>query len=55
MWIFSAALLFVWFLLKFALHKSGFVHILLLAAISSAGIQLIADRKTRYQRMSSPR
>lgn len=55
MWIFSAALLLVWFILKFALHKGGFIHILLLAAISAAGIQLIASRKTRYQKISSPR
>lgn len=55
MWIFSAALLLVWFILKFALHKGGFVHILLISAISAAGIQLIADRKTRYQKISSPR
>jgi hypothetical protein len=54
-WILSAALLLVWFILKFALHKGGFIHILLLSAISVAGIQLIAYRKTRYQRISSPR
>jgi hypothetical protein len=55
MWIFSAALLVVWFILKFALHKGGFIHILLIAAICAAGIQLIASRKTRYQKMSSLR
>ncbi len=55
MWLFSAALLLVWFILKFALHKGGFVHILLLASISVFGIQLIAYRKTRYQNISSQR
>jgi hypothetical protein len=55
MWIFSAALFVVWFILKFAMHKGGFIHILLISAISAAGIQLIASRKTRYQKMSSPR
>lgn len=55
MWVFSGILLLVWFVLKFAFHKGGFIHILLLAAISVAGIQLIAYRKTRYQKISSPR
>lgn len=55
MWVFSGILLLVWFVLKFALHKGGFIHLLLLTAISVAGVQLIADRKTRYQKISSPR
>jgi hypothetical protein len=53
MWALSAILFLVWFVLKFLLHKGGFVHILLLGAISVFVVQLIAYRKTRYQRLSS--
>jgi hypothetical protein len=48
MWAASGALLLVWFILKFVLHKGGFVHILLLTAISVGVVQFIAYRKTRY-------
>ena len=50
MWFVSAALLILWFILKFLLHKGGFVHILLLSAISVFVIQLLAYRKTRYHK-----
>lgn len=52
--VISGVLLFVWFILKFVLHKGGFIHILLVAAISIAVVQLIAYRKTRYH-TSSPK
>jgi hypothetical protein len=55
MWALSAILVIVWFVLKFLLHKGGFVHILLLGAISIFVVQLLAYRKTRYQRLSSDR
>lgn len=55
MWALSAILFLVWFVLKFLLHKGGFVHILLLAAISIFVVQLVTYRKTRYQRLSSGR
>ena len=55
MWALSAALLVAWFVLKFLLHKGGFVHILLLTAISVFVVQLMAYRKTRYQKISSGR
>lgn len=50
MWLVIGALLIVWFILKFALHKGSFIHILLLAAISVACVQLLAYRKTRYHK-----
>jgi hypothetical protein len=53
MWVVSAILFIIWFVLKFLLHKGGFVHILLLGAISVFVVQLITYRKTRYQRLSS--
>jgi len=55
MWALSAILFIVWLVLKFLLHKGGFVHILLLGAISIFVVQLVAYRKTRYQRLASRR
>ena len=55
MWAATGALLLVWFILKFVLHKGGFIHILLLTAISVAGVQFIAYRKTRYHAPSNKR
>jgi hypothetical protein len=48
MWVASGLLLVVWFILKFLLHKGGFVHMLLLFSITLAVIQFMAFRKTRY-------
>jgi uncharacterized membrane protein len=53
MWFISWGLLFVWFILKFFLHKGGYVHILLIAAISVMVIQLLAYRNMRYHKMSA--
>ncbi len=53
MWVVSAGLFVVWFILKVFLHKSGYIHVLLLAAISLFVIQFITYRKTRYQKLSS--
>ena len=55
MWALSGILFIIWLVLKFLLHKGGFVHILLLGAISVFVVQFIAYRKTRYQRLSSGR
>jgi hypothetical protein len=50
MWFVSGLLFLVWLILTFALHKSGFVHILLIACISVLGVQLLAYRKTHYHK-----
>ena len=55
MWIFSGVLLLVWFILKFVLHKGGFIHILLLTGLSIAVVQLLAYRKTRYHTSAGKR
>ena len=55
MWFVTAGMIVVWFILKFLLHKSGFVHILLLTGISMAVVQWIADGKTRYHKTPSGR
>ncbi|HEY6045515.1 MAG TPA: hypothetical protein VIU65_02865 [Pyrinomonadaceae bacterium] len=36
-----------WVVMKFLLHKSGFVHMFLLAAIGCCVVQLIQDRRTK--------
>jgi hypothetical protein len=53
--IISTALLVVWFILKFPLHKGGYIHVLLVGAISVLVIQLLASRNARYHKTSSGR
>ena len=55
MWAVVAVLLVVWAVLKFAMGKGGFIHLVLVTALSIALVQIIADRKTRYQNKSSGR
>ncbi|HEY6231528.1 MAG TPA: hypothetical protein VIW64_09690 [Pyrinomonadaceae bacterium] len=50
MWKISAALATVWIILTLVLHKGGYVHIILIAAISIFGVHLIAWRKTQYHK-----
>lgn len=49
LWLLGGALVAVWLILLLV-GKSGFIHILLLTAISIFGIQLLAHRKTKYHR-----
>ncbi|MDX6612432.1 MAG: hypothetical protein QOD75_1618 [Blastocatellia bacterium] len=44
-WIIGIALLFIWFVEKFILHKGGFTHMLLLFAIAILVIQWVAKRR----------
>lgn len=55
MWPAVAILLVVWAVLKFGMGKGGFIHILLVTAVSVALVQVIADRKTRYQNKTTGR
>jgi len=55
MWIVSTLILAVWLVLKFVMHKGGYVHILLLLGLSILGVQIIAYRKTRYHALASRR
>ena len=55
MWVLSAGLLVVWFILKFFLHKGGFVHMFLIASLTVFGVQLLAHRKTRYHKTPTAR
>jgi len=40
----------LWAFLKFVLHKGGYIHMILVAAISIGVIELIAERKNRYHK-----
>ena len=55
MWPAVAILLIIWMVLKFGFGKGGFVHILLVTAISVAIVQFLTDRKTRYHNKSTGR
>ena len=55
MWTIGWGLMALWLVLKFALHKGGYIHIVLLSSISILVIQVVAYRKTRFQRDSTGR
>jgi hypothetical protein len=44
-WLIGIALVLIWFVEKFILHKGGFIHILLLCAIAIFVIQWVARRR----------
>ena len=52
LWISGSLLLIIWFILKFLLHKSGMVHIVLLAALTLFVVQFAQDRRTKEYRRS---
>ncbi len=54
MWGASAVVLLVWFVLKFVLHKGGYIHILLLLGLSILVVQIIAYRNTQYHLKQQP-
>ena len=54
LWILSAILFAIWFVLKFLLHKGGYVHAILLTGVALFVVQLVQDRRTRAQFYSRP-
>ena len=46
-WVSAAALFVAWLVCALVLGKGGFLHILLLAAISTAFAKLLQERRTR--------
>jgi Flp pilus assembly protein TadB len=51
LWITGSLLLIIWLVMKFLLHKTGMVHLLLLSAIVLFVIQFAQDRRTKeYER-----
>lgn len=53
LWLVSAIIVAIWFVLKFVLHKGGYVHILLLLGISIFVVQVVAYRKAQYHRLDA--
>jgi hypothetical protein len=49
-WWLATALFVAWFVLRFIAHQKGMVHLLLLSSIGLFVIQMMAYRKTKYQR-----
>ena len=52
LWLTGSLLLIGWLIAKFLLHKSGMVHILLIAAVIFFVIQFAQDRRTREYKRS---
>jgi hypothetical protein len=52
MWVASAVILLIWLVLKFVLHKGGYVHILLLLGLSILVVQFVTYLNTRYHATS---
>jgi hypothetical protein len=50
LWWIATGLFVLWFVLRFVVHQKGLVHLLLLSSISLFIVQLLAYRKTKYQR-----
>jgi len=55
LWFVSAGLFLVWFVLSVFLHKSGMVHLLLMAAIAIFVVQFAAFRKARHHKSMAGR
>jgi hypothetical protein len=53
LWWIGSGLLAAWFVLYVILQRRGFVHLLLLSGLSILFVQVMAYRKTRYQRKVS--
>ena len=52
LWITGSGLLIAWFILKFALHKGGAIHIMLFLAIAFYVTQFAQDRRTKEYKES---
>jgi hypothetical protein len=53
LWWIGSGLLAAWFVLYVILQRRGLVHLLLLSGLSILFVQVMAYRKTRYQRKVS--
>jgi Flp pilus assembly protein TadB len=52
LWVIGGGLVFVWLVLKFLLHQTGYVHLLLISGLCMLVVQLAAERRTRSGRSS---
>lgn len=51
LWYIGGFFLAIWLIEKLLLHKGGFIHTLLLAAIGCFAVQFVQDQRTRaYER-----
>jgi hypothetical protein len=50
LWWIATGLFVAWLVLRFIVHQKGMVHLLLLSSISLFVVQIMAYRKTKYQR-----
>ncbi|HSS19435.1 MAG TPA: hypothetical protein VLL54_05120 [Pyrinomonadaceae bacterium] len=55
MWKLFAVLMVLWAILKFVLHKGGYIHMIVIFALSILVVQLIAESKKRYYNKTSGR
>ena len=55
LWISGSLAIVIWFVLKFLLHKSGMVHVILMIAVSLFLVQFVQDRRTKAYRRSLTR
>lgn len=55
MWTISLVLALVWLVLTVLLHKSGYVHIILIAALSIFVVKLTGYRNTQYHKTNRSR
>jgi hypothetical protein len=53
LWWIASSLLAAWFVVYVILQRRGWVHLLLLSGLSFLFVQVMAYRKTRYQRKVS--
>ncbi|MGH3850632.1 MAG: DUF5670 family protein [Pseudonocardiaceae bacterium] len=52
LWLTGSLLLVIWIIAKFLLHKSGMVHLFLMAAVIVFVVQFTQDWRTREYRRS---
>ncbi len=52
LWFTGSILFVVWLVAKFAFHKGGMIHIILIAALSFFFVQFVQDWRTREYRRS---
>lgn len=55
LWFVSGILFVVWFVLTVVFHKSGMVHVMLVAAIAVFVVQMAAFRKARHHKKMARR
>ena len=55
MWKLFAVLMVIWGVLKFGFHKGGYIHMIIVFALSVMVVQLIAESKKRHYKKTTGR